>query len=429
MTGHDRWRELVSARHDGELDAAGMSELAAHLPDCAECTAYAEGLRGLGALARELPVEDMPGDLAARIAAALPHARVGRRRWRWRVAVPALGAVLATLLVALLGGVDRLGVFPLPQAAAAEPLRHLTSLYAERVIEAYSAPPEEALTRRTVERVWFQAPDRLRVEQDVTEPGQPLRRSVVVRVAGAQYESATGLTTGRPPQIELPEPLSVTVPLLGRLVGPGAVVAGRPTRVYELQLPGSLVVRTALVDSERPTLLGVEQSVILGKDNLGDFQRGRVSKHTRVVRYNEPIPASTFALPAQPSTDLGFHAAALHTLGVRPAAVPEGFRLVSAGRGPDGEAAVYAQGALLVLATLSPTGDDLQPEPEQEEGIAESRPSRESVSLGDGRSGVVELDLYAVPRIRLTYRGAVLTVAAPLGPSQLAALVRQMYPE
>lgn len=93
---------------DGRLDAARQAEVLAHLEGCPQCRGELEALRWVRDVAlKQLPSEEVPAALAARVASALhaADARTGRatrtvsRRWgRWAGA----GALLAAAAVALL---------------------------------------------------------------------------------------------------------------------------------------------------------------------------------------------------------------------------------------------------------------------------------------------------------------------------------------
>ena len=94
---------------DGRLDGPRQAEVRAHLAVCPHCRSELEALRWVRNVAlKQLPSEEVPSGLAARIASALDAAEGGtggatnrtiRRRWRsWAGA----GALLAAAAVALL---------------------------------------------------------------------------------------------------------------------------------------------------------------------------------------------------------------------------------------------------------------------------------------------------------------------------------------
>ena len=77
---------------DGRLDAPRQAEVRAHLAACPRCRSELEALRWVRDVAlKQLPSEEVPSGLAARIASALDAAEGGtgsaadrtiRRRWR-----------------------------------------------------------------------------------------------------------------------------------------------------------------------------------------------------------------------------------------------------------------------------------------------------------------------------------------------------------
>jgi anti-sigma factor RsiW len=87
---------------DERLDAARQAEVRTHLAGCAACRNELESLRWVRDVPlQQLPVEDVPPALAARVAAALDAAdrQPVRRGWGRRAAA---GALLAAAAVALL---------------------------------------------------------------------------------------------------------------------------------------------------------------------------------------------------------------------------------------------------------------------------------------------------------------------------------------
>jgi anti-sigma factor RsiW len=96
---------------DGRLDAARQAEVGAHLEGCSQCRGQLEVLRWVRDVAlRQLPGEEVPPALAARVAAALDAAdqragpaasRTFDRRWRrWAGAGALLAAAALVLLLA-----------------------------------------------------------------------------------------------------------------------------------------------------------------------------------------------------------------------------------------------------------------------------------------------------------------------------------------
>jgi len=89
---------------DERLDPARAAEVRTHLAGCAQCRNELESLRWVRDVAlKQLPVEDVPPALAARVAAALDAAdkQPVRRRWGRRAAAGALLAVAAVVLLLL----------------------------------------------------------------------------------------------------------------------------------------------------------------------------------------------------------------------------------------------------------------------------------------------------------------------------------------
>jgi anti-sigma factor RsiW len=59
--------ERLSEYVDGELPQAVCREIQQHLQDCAPCIAFAKTLKKTADLARRLPDEPMPAELAANL--------------------------------------------------------------------------------------------------------------------------------------------------------------------------------------------------------------------------------------------------------------------------------------------------------------------------------------------------------------------------
>ena len=97
---------------DGRLDAPRQAEVQAHLAACPRCRSELEALRWVRDVAlKQLPSEEVPSGLAARIASALDAAEGGtggatnrtiRRRWRSWAGASALLAAAAVALLLLL---------------------------------------------------------------------------------------------------------------------------------------------------------------------------------------------------------------------------------------------------------------------------------------------------------------------------------------
>jgi hypothetical protein len=383
---HDEVRDLLGAVADGE--AARTPALATHLRECAGCAAYDDGLARLSALTAALPRDRAPSTLPDRVTRRIRR----RRRARWYV--PALAAATAALVALPLLPGPQAALTPLPPAAAAEPLLSLRSLYVERTVT------DGTTTSR--ERIWWRAPASVRIERHVTERGGETYDTLTIETPGSRYDEGA-LTTGLPPSVALPEPLSVTTALLGTDRGPGPVVAGLPTRTYEVVVDGET--RTAQV-ADGIALGGTDSSIVLSKTG----GRG-VTKTTRRVDVNAAVPDALFDPPQGPARDAGFAERDLGDLGIDPVRRPEGFAVVRAGSGPEGEAALFARGSLPVLVTSGGLRGD-----------GEVR----TVTYG-GAPYLVRVHLYDVPSVQLDTGHGVVTVSAPLPLDSLVALATAMY--
>ncbi|HWL37481.1 MAG TPA: zf-HC2 domain-containing protein [Frankiaceae bacterium] len=385
---HDEVRELLGAVADGE--AARTADLAAHLRECVGCAAYDDALARLSTLTAALPRERAPETLPARVTRRIRR----RRRARWYV--PALAAATAALVALPLLPGPQAALTPLPPAAAAEPLLTLRSLYVERTVTS-----GEVVSR---ERIWWRAPSSVRIERRVTEPGGGSYDTLTIETPGRRYAEGE-LTTGLPPSIALPEPLSVTAALLGADRGPGPVVAGMRTRTYEVVVDGET--RTAHV-ADGIGLGGTDSSIVLSKTG----GRGTV-KTTQKAEVNAAVPDSLFEPPLgpAPSTEAGFAERDLGDLAIEPVRRPEGFEVVRAGSGPDGEAVLLARGSLPVLVTSG----GLRDYPEVRTVVRGVEPY------------YVGVDLYAAPAVQVQTEHGVVTVSAPLPLDSLVELAVEMY--
>ena len=382
---HDDARLLLSAVSDGE--AARTPELDAHLAGCPDCTRYAADLARVATLTAALPRPTAPKDLPHRVTR-----RITRRRWAFRLA-PALAAATAAAVVALTLPGPGTSLFPLPPAAAAEPLLRVRTLYVERTVTA-----GEVVSR---EKIWWRAPASVRIERTVTGP-EGKYFETVVEGPGFRFEHGM-TTTGPPPSITLPEPLSPTVQLLGEPRGAGPVVAGRRTTRYDVSVGGD--VRTALV-AEGLTLGGTD-SLVVSKESPG------TSKTTQVLRVNEPIDDALLARPPSSESDAGFRGRALDRLRIEPDALPEGFAVTTAGSGPDGEAYLLTNGSLPVLVR---------------EGGISVEPTSEVRTVERGATAYqVTVDLYAPPAVQVDTGRGVVTVSAPLPVESLVDLAVALY--
>ena len=406
---HDEARMLVSARADGELEPARFAVLDEHLETCEPCRAFAGALPQLSVLAAALPREHAPTDLTRRVRAGLavrpPRAKPSRR---WRLA-PALAAAIVVALVAVLVGT--VPIVRVPRADAADALTRITSLFIEREITFFDEDGRQSGITR--EKIWFKAPGLVRSETE-SERG----RTLFIERPGVRYrEDASGgsLETGLLPSTSpLPEPLTPTVALLGTESGPGPTVLGRPTRRVQLSFEGER--RVAFVDASTFAVLGVEESVVLGKETIRD---GRVTarKRTVALEYNVEIADSLFRIPAGVrTTDHGAEPRPLGTLTVPPAGRLEGLTLVAAAAGPQGEAILYAKGAFQVLVAI--------------DGFAVTpSPSRSASTQVGRRKATLILPLFGLPELRFGVDGHRVSVKAPFPPAQLVELAEQMYPD
>jgi hypothetical protein len=423
MIDHDDARMFASARVDGELDPALVSDLDEHLTGCDACTDFAVAIPRLSALAAVLPRELAPDDLPARVGERLPAGAEPqqlaplRRRRSWRVRlVPSFAAALLVVLVVLLVGPTP--VVRLPEAEAADALARISTFFVEREIESNVDPESGSLrpgaTFLTRERIWFKAPGSVRIERETTVGGAP-RRTLQIERPGERYlENASGRfrETGLVPQPDLPEPLSPTISLLGQDVGAGPSVLGRTTRRVELRFDQE--VRVAFVDAERFSVLGLEESVVLVKGPREGSTSAR--KRTVQLRYNPPLADSFFEIPAIAANDHGFRRAPIASLIAPPAGTPEGLDVVLAGKGPNGQAVLYAQGAFRVLVAI-------------DAALTTADPSRRIPSQVGSRPAMVILSLYDLPRVKFEVEGHFVSVSAPLETDQLIALASAMYPE
>jgi hypothetical protein len=381
---HDEVRDLAGALADGEATTTPAYD--SHVAECAECAAYATSLDRLRVLTSALPRETAPAALPQRI-----RSRIRRRRVAFRL-LPALAvATAAAVVVTVLPGPAS---FPAPRAGAAEPLLRLRSLYVERTVsDGHST---------STERIWWRAPGSVRIERHATDGLD----TVEIRTPGSAYDGGL-LTTGVAPEIALPEPISPTVALFGRDTGAGPAIAGRPTRRYELKVAGET--RVAFVDAG--VTLRADESIVLTKLGLGP-----TVKRVTVVRLDPDVPDALFAPPGDAArTDAGFRTRPLGSLRVDPATRPAGFRVVTAGRGPDGDAVLFARGSLPLLVR---TG-----------GLTSTGRGEVRNVTRAGRTYLVNVDLYAPPAVQVTSRGRVLTVSAPLPLDALVDLAARMYPE
>lgn len=62
-----RYRELISARRDGEITPDELTDLEQHLRDCPDCRSFARELEELGETIAERPQEQIPEGIERRI--------------------------------------------------------------------------------------------------------------------------------------------------------------------------------------------------------------------------------------------------------------------------------------------------------------------------------------------------------------------------
>lgn len=62
-----RYRELISARRDGEITLDELADLERHLRDCPDCRSFADELENLGEALAERPHEPIPESIERRI--------------------------------------------------------------------------------------------------------------------------------------------------------------------------------------------------------------------------------------------------------------------------------------------------------------------------------------------------------------------------
>lgn len=420
---HDRARTLGSAWVDDELGAADVVTLRTHLDECAACTAHVESMRTLGDAVRAMPrLRPGPAVAAAVIAAVegapRPSARrtTGRTGRRLTPLALAAAAVAAVVAVVVGGGAQPGTPFAiLPASAQTVALQRLTSVYLERDI--VETPDGDAAQRRTVtEKVWWQAPDRLRLERTVVDAAGRRTAELILRRGADRYDAGNGrrmaTRRGAPALDVLPEPLSPTVPLLGRPTGPGPVIAGRPTTTYELEIEGGR--RVAQVDTARFVILGGADSFVLSKAEL----RNGVPTAIRTVRrldLNVAIDPQRFELPeADEESDLGFVERAPGQLTISPPARPRGLRAVRAAAAGAAEALLFQRGAFPVLISTAAPRDA-------------SGPVDVQTTTVRGRAAVLRIPLYGYPSVTFTYERRPITLTSPLRPAELIDLAAQMY--
>lgn len=275
-------RAEVSALFDDELDAGAAADVRRHLAECDTCRAYAERIAGVRSslrLAEAEPVPDLTEEIMARVETAWEH-RTRRGRAVALVRTFAVAAVASALVVAgaSLPSRDRRG----DVASAAEIVRQVRR--AARALETYHATfritergwHQDVPRRQFRAEVWFDAPERFRLEiDDLTaypDPEQWPENSVAFvaapdkvqvrepsRCPVALLPGCTSPTpevrtlTGRAPfdgRVVLPTdivvPLATLVGAGGFEVAESAPVAGRAAHLVALELRRAVPLVTSL---------------------------------------------------------------------------------------------------------------------------------------------------------------------------------------
>ena len=132
--------QLLMSEVDGELDAAAVANVRAHLATCTECRAAHAGLISLSAeIKRQATAHVAPSHLRHQIIASLPSAPARRkfagRPWGWvNFAATAFSAVLVTTLVL------HQSTTPLPDQVEQEIVNsHFRSLLADHLTDVASS--------------------------------------------------------------------------------------------------------------------------------------------------------------------------------------------------------------------------------------------------------------------------------------------------
>jgi Putative zinc-finger len=175
-------RPELSARLDGELDAAALERVESHLSTCPHCRRYESELKAARRAVRVQPVgpvPDLTDSIMARVRALGPSSR-RRDDLRAHLRTGLIAAAAAALLVVGVTApfVDR----PADIAAASEIVREvkdaaraLTSYTATFTITEHNWHPDVDV-RRFKATVWFEAPERFRLQvRDLTTYPDPQR--------------------------------------------------------------------------------------------------------------------------------------------------------------------------------------------------------------------------------------------------------------
>lgn len=171
----DKARVELSSRLDGEVDGSTSRLLDEHLSRCAGCRRHEASLRRVRTALRVQPAEPVPDLSHAIMQRVASEGARGRRRDEWLggLRVASVAAAVAALLV--LGASLPFGDRPSQSAEAGEISRQVRT--AARELDTYRAEfsivergwHEEVGIRRFVARVWFDAPEDIRLQvRDLT---------------------------------------------------------------------------------------------------------------------------------------------------------------------------------------------------------------------------------------------------------------------
>ena len=173
-------RVELSARMDGEIDGARKVALDRHLVTCEECRRHANELEAVRSALRVVSageVPDLTAEIMQRVASTAPAVEGRSRRWvRARTGLVAAAATIALLLGVTAPWLERSGdiagareIVGRMRSAA----RALTSYRATYTITERGWHPDVGV-RRFVAKLWFDAPERYRMElHDLTTFPEP----------------------------------------------------------------------------------------------------------------------------------------------------------------------------------------------------------------------------------------------------------------
>jgi outer membrane lipoprotein-sorting protein len=165
-------RRDLSARLDGEIDAATETVLEAHLESCRECRDYEAELRQVRRTLRLAPAENVPNLTAAILQRVTVEHDSRRRRNEWKLGIRTAAVAAAATAAVLLGAGAPWVERPTDVAGADEIVAEVRA--AASSLDAYRAtytitergwhPRIEGREMRA--RVWFDAPESFRIEID-----------------------------------------------------------------------------------------------------------------------------------------------------------------------------------------------------------------------------------------------------------------------